>query len=448
MSEGENCSTNHTETAEQEGFLAKVVALQLSCTILFLSFVYLVTEYFYQNRLDDFLSFHANDAPGFIQPSCMPKPLGIHYFGDFVSVACHSRLSSPYLSTYSSNYFPFAYLIMRPFGFLLKFNFKLSILLFLFITFSLILIPMWNSLSFIKEHASRVTLLIAVVIMSYPLFSVIDRGNIQGFVVGFIILGLLAFQKKKWRFAICFLAVATALKGYPFIFMFMFLRKREWKYFLSALFASVSFTIISLLTFSGGFFQNSKGLFNKILDLSDTSSSITGYSNSLKALLDSLSALKIPLLANLSQSISNHYFVAIGLTAGLLIFLSLQRKITELGFLITCALLGTFLFDPSPGYVLLLFMVPLTEFFLNNQLYQDKTSRLFIILISLLLVPKGIPVKTGAGWPRCDYCPSFNSVLNPLIQLLLLFIVIFSLWRSHQFQSEASGLDGTNQHHD
>lgn len=435
-------------TSEQKEFVARIVALKLSCTILFYSAVYLVSEYFDQNRLDDFLSFKANDGPGFIQPSCIPEPIGVHYFGDFVSVACHSRLPSPYLSIFSSNYFPFAYLIMRPFGHLMKYSFTLSVSLFLLATCCLILIPMWRCLSLIEEQTSRLTALIVVVIMSYPFFSVIDRGNIQGLVVGFIVIGLIAFQQDRKTWALFFLAAATSLKGYPFIFMFIFLRKREWKYFGSALLASFSFTVISLLTFSGGFSQNSSGLFNKIKELSDKGSSITGYSNSLKAFLDSVSALKIPLLANLSQSISHHYIVMIGFMAGLLMFLSLQRRITEFDFLVICAIFGTFMFDPSPGYVSLLFMAPLAEFFLSNHLYQDKSSRLSVLLICLLLVPKGLPIKTGSGWPRCDYCPSFNSVLNPLVQLLLLFIVIFSLWRSHQFQSEASRLDGTNHYHD
>jgi len=430
-------------TSEQKGFLAKIVALKLSCTILFYSAVYVVSEYFDRNRLDDFLSFKANDGPGFIQPLCIPEPIGVHYFGDFVSVACHSQLPSPYLSSFSSNYFPFAYLIMRPLGFLMKNSFTLSVSLFLLATCCLILIPMWRSLSLIEERASRMTSLIVVVIMSYPFFSVIDRGNIQGLVVGFLIIGLMAFQQDRKIWALLLLAAATSLKGYPFIFMFIFLRKREWKYFGAALLASFTFTAISLLTFSGGFFQNSRGLVNKILELSDKGSLMTGFSNSLKAFLDSVSALNIPLIANWSQSISHHYIVMSGLVAGLLIFLSLQRKITEFDFLVICALFGTFMFDPSPGYVLLLFMVPLAEFFLNNHLYQDKNSRLSVLLICLLLVPKGIPIKTGSGWPRCDYCPSFNSFINPMIQILLLLIVIFSLCRSHHPQPDPSALDGT-----
>lgn len=438
MIEQEKFHQSLNATPDQEGFLSKIIAFQLSCTILFYSAVYLVSEYFDQNRLDDFMSFKANDDPGFVQPSCFPKPIGIHYFGDFVSVACHSRLPSPYLSTFSSNYFPFAYFIMQPFGFLMKFNFELSVAIFLLTTCCLILIPVWRSSAFIKERASRVTLLISVVIMSYPLFSVIDRGNIQGLVVGFVIISLLFFNQDKKIWSLFFLAAATSLKGYPFIFMIIFLRKREWKYFVSAMFVSFLLTLTSLLTFSGGIHQNARGLFNKVLELSDKGSSMTGYSNSLKAFLDSITTLRIPLLAKVSQSISSHYIFLICGIAALLIFLSLQRKITQLEFVIVGGLFGTFLFDPSPGYVLLLFMVPLAEFLSNNHLYQDRKSRVYVLLICFLLVPKGIPIKTGSGWPRCDYCPSFNSLVNPLIQGLLLFIVVCSFLRKQALQFEPS----------
>ena len=153
----------------------KLIAIQLSLTVSFLALVYLVSEYFNENRLDGYLSFQANDGPGYIQPSCVPKPLGIHYFGDFVSTACHSRLPSPYLSYWSSNYLPFAYVLMKPFGFLMKFNFKFSVFLFLLLTVILIIIPIWVSLSGIKDSATKVIAIVVMVIMTYPFFSVMDR---------------------------------------------------------------------------------------------------------------------------------------------------------------------------------------------------------------------------------------------------------------------------------
>ena len=425
-----NLHQNLDAVSDQKSFLNKIIALQLSLTVLFYAVMFLVSEYYDQNRLDDFLSFKANDDPGFIQPSCIPRPIGIHYFGDFVSAACHSQLPSPYLSTFSSNYFPFAYVLMLPFGFLMRINFPLSVAIFLLTTCCLILLPIWHSLSFIRELANRTTLLVAVVIMSYPLFSVIDRGNIQGFVVGFVIIGLLSYKQDRKTMALFFLAAATSLKGYPFVFIFIFLRKQEWKHFVTALFVTFSLTVISLLSFSGGLYQNIKSLISKILELSDTGSSNTGYSNSMKALLDSVTELKIPLLADLSNSISNHYIFLFGTLAALCIFLSVQKKITDFDFIVIGAIFGTLLFDPSPGYVMLLYLVPLAEFFSNNHLYRDKKTRLCVLSICVLLVPKGIPIKTGAGWPRSDYSPTFNSFLNPLIQVLLLLVILCSfVWK-------------------
>ena len=68
---------------------------------------YLMTQYLQKNSFARFFSFYAEDAPGNVATSCLPKPIGVHYFGDFVSAACHAKLPSPYLSEFATNTFRF-----------------------------------------------------------------------------------------------------------------------------------------------------------------------------------------------------------------------------------------------------------------------------------------------------------------------------------------------------
>ena len=410
----------------------KLIAIQLSLTVSFLALVYLVSEYFNENRLDGYLSFQANDGPGYIQPSCVPKPLGIHYFGDFVSTACHSRLPSPYLSYWSSNYLPFAYVLMKPFGFLMKFNFKFSVFLFLLLTVILIIIPIWVSLSGIKDSATKVIAIVVMVIMTYPFFSVMDRGNIQGLVVGFLIIGVLAYGKNLKTASAIMFALAAALKGYPIIFLLIFVRKRDWKPLITSISFFLCLSLISVSTFSGGAYQNLTGLLRKILELSDTGTTITAYSNSIRALFETTVFLNIPLVGHYSSVLMSHYQIFTTIFSFALVVLAVQKKITDFEFLIISAIFCALLFDPTPGYVLLVFFVPLVFGLSTYDPTDSQKSSIYLLLISFLMVPKGLPIKVGAQWPRCDYCPTFNSAVNPLIELVLLTLIIRSMLRKNQ----------------
>ena len=421
-----------------EKLINKLIAIQLSLTVTFLALVYLVSEYFNENLLDEYLSFKANDGPGYIQPSCVPKPLGIHYFGDFLSTACHSRLPTPYLSEYSSNYFPFAYILMKPFGYFMRFNYKFSVTLFLLLTISLIIIPIWISLSCITETSTKVISIVALVVISYPFFSVIDRGNIQGLVVGFLIIGVLAYQKNHKTTSAIMFAIAATLKGYPIVFFLIYVRKRDWKQLLISTTISLSLTLVSMSTFSGGAYQNLIGLFRKITQLSDTGNSITAYSNSLKALFETILFLKVPIISHLASFLIDHYQVFTMIFSLALVALALQKRISNLEFYSICALLCALLFDPVPGYVLLVFFVPLVVGFSEYKPSDPRISDLYLLLICLLMIPKGLPIKVGNVWPRCDYCPTFNSAVNPTIELVLLTIIVYSVFRKTRIHTEAA----------
>lgn len=413
------------------------MAFQLSLTVTFLALVYLISEYFNENRLDVYLSFQANDGPGYIQPSCFPKPIGVHYFGDFVSTACHSQLPSPYLSHWSSNYFPFAYVLMKPFGFIMKFNFKFSVFLFLLFTTILIIIPIWVSISGIKESATKVLAIVVMVFMTYPFFSVIDRGNIQGLVVGLLMIGVLAYEKNLKTTSAIMFAIAAALKGYPIIFLLIFVRKREWKHLTTSISFLLCSSLISLATFSGGAYKNLVGLLRKILELSETGTSITAYSNSIRALFETTVFFNIPLVGHYSSVLMSHYQI-FSITFSLAcVVLALQKRITDFEFLIISAIFCALLFDPTPGYVLLVFFVPLVFGLSTYDSLTSQKSKIYLLLMSLLMVPKGIPIKVGAQWPRCDYCPTFNSVLNPLIELVLLTLILLSMLRRNKINLES-----------
>jgi hypothetical protein len=87
---------------------------------------------------------------------------------------------------------------------------------------------------------------VATAVFSYPLFFLLDRGNIEGLVWIASSLGLLFFVRSRYLAAALFLALATAMKIFPGVLLLLFVTKRRYREFCVSLAAVAVITYASL----------------------------------------------------------------------------------------------------------------------------------------------------------------------------------------------------------
>ena len=403
----------------------RYLVLQLSLWVCGILCTFVSSEYLRFGRFSTTLSFYSPDPPGNIPTTCKPQPLGLHYFGDFVSIVCHAQFASPYNSGFISNYFPFSYVMMSPFGPLMRLHVLAALLPFIIASSLLICIPIIKSMSYVSKAERYLTVLIAVV-MTYPFISFFDRGNAQGFVTGFLVTGIYLYMNSRFNESAIFLGLATALKGYPIIFLIIFVRKRQWRPLAISILTGGIATIIPLLFFDGGMIRNIQGLFTQLKGFSVGGEIYLRYNNSLKGLLFSIQELKISPLTGVSHLLTDNYSMVAALIAGIIIIAALTLKFDLLEFSILASIFCCLLIDLTAGYVLTTFFVPVMIFLSGKYEISPRRSFWYMAGIAIILAPKGIPIKITPYWPEATYSPSFNSVLSPLMQLGLIVSIVIS----------------------
>lgn len=82
-------------------------------------------------------------------------------------------------------------------------------------------------------------------ILSYPMLFLFDRANTEVAVWIFLILGVWAYVRDKgWAAAICF-GIAAAMKLFPFIFIALFLAKKQYRHVVLGVLVFVAVTLFS-----------------------------------------------------------------------------------------------------------------------------------------------------------------------------------------------------------
>ena len=415
-----NTALRFGHSVNSRRFLNLILIFNFFC----LSAIYLVSEYFDEIRISSYLSFSSLDGPGAVPRKCLPDPLGVHYFGDFVSMICHSQLPTPYNSGIGSNYFPFSYVIMSPFGILMKMNLLLAIIIFLLISTMLITVPIYRSMKGVHS-SERVLAILISVIFTYPFISLVDRGNVQGFVTGFLVLGMYLYIQKDFNSAAVMISLACALKGYPVVFLLLFVQNRQWRALAQGIFVGVLTTIAPLIFFQGGFLNNTKGLLTQLSEFGVGGEIYLRYNNSLKGLFLSFQEINVPIISEITKPLIQHYTLVIATIAIVITVILTFFKIDLLEFSILASIFCCLLVDLTAGYVLTIFFVPVMVYLSGNYTISHQRALIYMTGIAILFAPKGLPIKVATYWPRSDYSPSFNSIINPLVELSLLFVIIF-----------------------
>lgn len=387
------------------------------------------TQYFARDTWANITSYFSNEPPWGIGDDCLPEPLGVHYFGDLVTTACHSLLKNPYEAATGTNYLPGAYWLMRPFGLLMRSGLVYALALYLLV-FLLMLIAAFRLAPARQQIQSKVLWTVSVVGYSAPGLAILDRGNTQLLVALFSILWLNDFQNSNNSRSAIWLGLATAVKGFPIFFALSYIRIRDWRA-LAIFVATFTGSVLAPLAFyRSGLVENVKLISTSLTEFRAYGDWGLRYNSSLRAILLTLKEAGIG--TTLVTSMLENYLLVIIAIAVALCFLALDRNSTLLHLCILGALFSCLLVDNVAQYSLSLFWLPLLV--RNSNMHRKWQSVAVGGILALLLVPKGFVVgKLGDPPTGPELGPaSLTSILNPLLMLMLLGILMAGSFWLHQ----------------
>ena len=278
----------------------------------------------------------------------------------------------------TANYFPFLYVTMDVLALVGRDG-----------AFAIYLVSMISMMSYLSyrflwkdEKLDTQTKLAAfgIAFFSYPFIFCIDRGNVEAFVFIFTGFFFLSFMRGKYKTAAVFIALASAMKLYPCVLAWLFIKKKQYKACVISGVLTIAISVASMLTMKGGFMENFHGLVRELghfipLELSVSS----GYM--------AFNILAVMML------IPTIYYV-----------LKYENELWKQSFILssfTILFMGT-----SFDYKILSLLLSLFLFIGASSANFDKK---YCILFAILFIPKALPVTiNGYGFSISD---TFNALL-------------------------------------
>lgn len=260
--------------------------------------------------------------------------------------------------------------------------------------------------------------------LSYPVLFTLDRGNVEVCAFVFLSLFVYFFCSNRAGVSTLFLAAATALKVYPFVFIILYLADKKYKesaIFVAALLFMSAFTYdaaggfsFHLLRFTS-FVKSSADpaqSYNALYVIGDAGAAFCSSAfGALKAVMYAFGHQDVrPVLLRLMKGYHTASLLLFGLVALYVIIVekSLWKRIAILTL--------SMIFFPyvTGDYRLLHLYIPMW-LFLNSE-EKSEADLLYTILFALLLIPKAYYLIKG------DI--SVSVILNPLIIFLFLVSMI------------------------
>jgi len=175
------------------------------------------------------------------------KAFGMHFFGDFLQTQDWSVMANPWTDepNFMTQYPPVPVYLLKAISWMPYFA-SLAVFLTSMIIFSISIV--WRVTSKL-DTASRVALAFTLGIATTPMLMALDRGNNVGFIGA--LFGLFAFGvlRNHRKTAIIALSLLIAIKIYPVVLLFVFLRKRWFREAgISILVSGLSTVVLFLIT--------------------------------------------------------------------------------------------------------------------------------------------------------------------------------------------------------
>ena len=352
--------------------------------------------------------------------------VGVHSFSDLLLHLSWASSQSPYLaltpsSLPASNYPPFAHVFLLPLTFA---SYDFAVAIFIVLSISIIIIPISRSLLWLSKPM-LIAVLVGGVVFTYPMLMIVDRGNIQGITTGFCLVGLWFFLGQKYKVAAVMIAFAAALKIYPILFMFIFLRRRKFREFFIGCGMAALLTLGALASFRGGLKSNVIGFVGGL-------SNFTGGTANPEVLIPrnhSLSALLSFVYLNfafgnldLSLALLENFVIVLVIIAAFLSIVSTRwLYINENQLILLICIVICLVPAITYGYVLSVFFMVLLHLFDERTDLSDSPKwypHFLVMVLAALFTAKGIPI-------RYVFQATIGTVVNPML-MLLLAIAVFS----------------------
>ena len=399
-----------------------------------LAIVFVASEYFQTARLSQFISFQAWDAPGPMPNILYPDPFGNHYFGDFLLTFRTSQQPSPY---FAKGFVPFAYfpissVLLGPF---VLFNYWTAFVLFLSTCLALLLfILRWG----LSELTLKTQLsIISLFLISGPMISMIDRANVSFILTLICLFAVLNLHRQNLYIASIAFGLSAAMKGYPLLFLLIFVRRREWKQLLAGVSTFLAATLLPLIFYQNGFLSNLRELINQFKGASTPVHAIRirAYNHSLLSFLETCRTSLTKMFASLFEFLINHYSLFGVLIAIILLSHATSKYSSDFESLLLITVSMVAIPQTVGYYVLLLYFVPLV-FCWSEELQLNTSLKFIMAALAVVMVPKGIPLWYPFGFWSPD-AATYTSFLNPLCALLISSVCIYSINRRRFFSSKS-----------
>lgn len=392
--------------------------------LIFFVLIYISSSYLQRSTFENLLSFYGPDGPGMYPNVVLPKPFGVHFFGDFLLPQWQSTLKDPWIFKDFSgppinNYLPFTMAVFWVFA---QFSYWKSFLAFFGLSLIMILAPLFKAMTNFPWNA-RIQLLIGTVMLTGPMISLLDRGNIQLLLIGLCLFALVLWTNGRLTTSAIFLGFAIALKGYPVVLLIFFLRQRQWKAFFSSVLTAIVSTILPLLFYDGGVVGSFKSIWRNVrVNEVAYSHGYLSYNNSLKGSLLSIESLGLPILSKFASFLYAHVGLMTIMLLALVLVILLNRHVTSFEVALVSAALMCGLVDYVAPYAVGLFFIAIYFFWSEGSQVPHRWFITYGWLIAILLAPKGIPVTFwNEGFSFSS--PTYTSLLGGICSVSIIILI-------------------------
>jgi hypothetical protein len=388
----------------------------VGCTIIFIA-----SSYLNRGSFQYFLSFHGADAPASYANSIWPEGFGDHYFGDYLLSHWWSQFDSPWFNESASNgpinnYLPFAVAIFWLFS---LFPYWLGFVFFLLTPLTVLFRTIWKSINF-WDTPKKTTFFVTGILFTFPVISVIDRGNLQIYVIAALTLSVYLFNSGNSTYGAIALGFAIALKGYPIFLVALWIHARRWKDVLVAAVTSISLTLIPLFFYDGGVIRNLSRVIRNIRLWEETyAGNSLAYNQSLKGTFLTLSKIGPPGIKEFFDLLNNHsFFIFLLLFAISCIAISIKDITQQEIVLIAAGLMSTSVGFVG-GYVFGVYLIFIIAVAMTSSQKNNYSGRLILICLAIQMMPKGLPIDFWETLPAGDK-PTYASLLGGIASLVII----------------------------
>ncbi len=341
----------------------------------------------------------------------------IFAFTDFSVPIAFSKNLAPFFKTHPMiNYFPLAYILLFP-ATLLKNN---LLAFYIFISFFLLSFSFLNfkalkceNLTFTQNFQN----IFIFTFLSFPFLLLVDRGNLDMFLLLFFALFVYLFKKEKYILAAITLALINSIKPFMIAFLFLFLFKKNFKEFFLNIIMMLFLVIGGFWVLKGDFFNNisifiyNVKLLNEYLFSSNQDSSIfLGSTNLFLAL--KFFFLKLGLSSiDFSKQLAFIYNIISLIINVIVLFFVYKEKLfwKQINLLVLPYVVN--------DYKLIFLFVPIWLFVNSKQ--TSPFDRIYCWLFGLLLIAKKFIIL-----PFFGFC-HLAIFANPLLIMIFIALLIY-----------------------